>query len=112
MLEGEGLISREPGRGIRPVLPSKAQEAYLQGEGKNRRAQLTGLLENLVSMGLRTSVKVVDVDVDVDMDMVTASSAVAAAVEIATGDSVQSGACAQYPRRPVVAHHNLGACRT
>jgi GntR family transcriptional regulator len=44
---------------------------------------LTGLLENLVSMGLRTSVKVLDVGT------VTASQAVAAALGLSTGDPVQ-----------------------
>ncbi len=98
LLEGEGLISREPGRGTRPVLPSKTQEAYLQCEGKNRRAQLTGLLENLVSMGLRTSVKVLDVG------MVTASSAVAAALQITAGDSVQKAVRVRSTREGPLSH--------
>ncbi len=98
LLEGEGLISREPGRGTRPVVPSKAQEAYMQGESKNRRAQLTGLLENLVSMGLKTSVKVLDVD------MVTASSAVAAALKIAVGASVQKAVRVRSTREGPLSH--------
>ena len=47
------------------------------------RTHLTGLLENLVSMGLRTSVKVLDVTT------VTASDAVAAALALAPGARVQ-----------------------
>jgi GntR family transcriptional regulator len=47
-LSFEGLIKREPGRGTRPV----AQQ----------RAPLNGLLENLVTMGMDTSVKVVSAD--------------------------------------------------
>lgn len=77
-LAGEGLISREPGRGTRPIRPGgeNGGEAPL-------RTQLTGLLENLVSMGMRTSVKVLDVDT------VSASAAVAAALKLETGALVQ-----------------------
>lgn len=82
LLAGEGMISREPGRGTRPLQPAPAV-ASTAGEGDSRRAQLTGLLENLVSMGLRTSVNVLDVE------MVTASRAVAGALNIAVGDAVQ-----------------------
>ena len=83
LLQGEGLISREPGRGTRAIAPSAAAHADGTGESRHSRAHLTGLLENLVSMGLRTSVKVLDVDT------VTASSAVAAALQIPVGESVQ-----------------------
>ena len=48
-----------------------------------QRARLTGLLENLVSVGLRTSVAVLEVDT------VTASAQVASALQIAQGDPVQ-----------------------
>ena len=58
LLEGEGMISREPGRGTRPVPPAATHANDAGGDGENSRAHLTGLLENLVSMGLRTSVKV------------------------------------------------------
>src|SRR5690349_11005101 len=47
-LAGEGLITREPGRGTRPVRP----EAEAGGTEPALRTQLTGLLENLVSMGM------------------------------------------------------------
>jgi GntR family transcriptional regulator len=47
-LSDEGLIKREPGRGTHPVV--------------QKRAPLTGLLENLVTMGMDTSVKVVSAD--------------------------------------------------
>ena len=60
----EGLIKREPGRGTRPV---KREEAGASSAAKestgsgSQQARLTGLLENLVTMGLRTSVKVLSV---------------------------------------------------
>lgn len=83
LLQSEGLISREPGRGTRPVRPQAEAKSDSPGDGKISRAHLTGLLENLVSMGLRTSVKVLDVET------VSASSSVAQALLIGIGDSVQ-----------------------
>ena len=80
-LASEGLITREPGRGTRPILASQVPPAIAASEPM--RTQLTGLLENLVSMGLRTSVKVLDVGT------VTASQAVAAALGLSPGDPVQ-----------------------
>ena len=60
----EGLIKREPGRGTRPLrsdgadkLGKSSHASHLGGQ----QARLTGLLENLVTMGLRTSVKVLSV---------------------------------------------------
>ena len=59
-LAAEGLISREPGprhaAGAAPRRPRAATPAAADAH-----ASLTGLLENLVSMGLHTSVKVLDV---------------------------------------------------
>ncbi|MEO6408577.1 MAG: GntR family transcriptional regulator, partial [Burkholderiaceae bacterium] len=62
-LASEGLIVREPGRGTRPAPPG-AQRRSANGQHGHRQAGkggLTGLLENIVSMSLRTSVKVLDV---------------------------------------------------
>jgi GntR family transcriptional regulator len=64
LLAEEGLIRREPGRGTRVVPPhqrnaSTAVSAAAADHGQ--RARLTGLLENLVTMGLRTNVKVLSV---------------------------------------------------
>ena len=55
-LAAEGLISREPGRRTRALDVSASNSAAF-GDTEQR-AHLTGLLENLVSMGLRTSVSV------------------------------------------------------
>lgn len=80
-LASEGLISREPGRGTRALAPAVTGAGNLTEGGQS--AKLTGLLENLVSMGLKTSVKVLDVE------LVMASSSVANALQLNVGDSVQ-----------------------
>ena len=62
-LAEEGLIRREPGRGTRPVT-ARAQEAQSQAStmATGQQARLTGLLENLVTMGMRTQVNVLSVE--------------------------------------------------
>ncbi len=83
-LASEGMILREAGRGTRPLAPCASNApAYAGGSGKGQRAHLTGLLENLVSVSLRTSVAVLEVET------VTASAQVATALQIALGDPVQ-----------------------
>lgn len=82
-LATEGMILREAGRGTRPVDNASNAPAYAGNGDKRRRAHLTGLLENLVSMDLRTSVTVLEVET------VTASAQVASALQIAPGDAVQ-----------------------
>ena len=60
----EGLIKREPGRGTRPLQQKGFEKPGKLGQVSNpegQQARLTGLLENLVTMGLRTSVKVISV---------------------------------------------------
>lgn len=77
-LATEGLITRQPGRGTHPV-----ERAVAAAPAERPRTHLTGLLENIVSMSLGTTVKVLDVDT------VTASRAVAAALWLSPGDPVQ-----------------------
>ena len=62
-LAQEGLIQREPGRGTRPV-KGRSAEFPMNGSplASGQQARLTGLLENLVTMGLRTKVKVLSVE--------------------------------------------------
>ena len=61
-LSGEGLIAREPGRGTWPVLEAVRHASSAASPSPDmQHAKLTGLLENLVSMGLKTSVRVLDV---------------------------------------------------
>lgn len=80
-LATEGMISREPGRGTRAL--DIAPFSATQGAQKGQRARLTGLLENLVSMGLRTKVNVLEVET------VTASASVAQVLQLNAGDPVQ-----------------------
>ncbi len=80
-LAAEGLISREPGRGTRSLVPGTVGAARHSDGGQQ--AKLTGLLENLVNMGLKTSVSVLDVEV------VQASLNVAKALQLNVGDPVQ-----------------------
>ena len=62
-LAEEGLIQREPGRGTRPI-SAKNPAGPMQGAplATGQQARLTGLLENLVTMGLRTQVTVLSVE--------------------------------------------------
>lgn len=93
-LAAEGLISREPGRGTRPILRDDGSAA----PSGPMRTELTGLLENLVSMGLRTSVKVLDVGT------VTASQAVATALALSPGDAVQKAVRVRSTREGPLSH--------
>lgn len=95
-LASEGLISREPGRGTR-ALDLGASQAAPRGQPAQR-AQLTGLLENLVSMGLKTSVNVLEVE------LVTASASVAGALQLQPGDPVQKAIRVRSTREGPVSH--------
>ncbi|RZL61134.1 MAG: GntR family transcriptional regulator [Variovorax sp.] len=93
----EGLISREPGRGTRPV-PALPQARARNGVEPVQRANLVGLLENLVSMGLRTTVKVVSVEA------VAASAAVATALQMEPGEAVQKAVRVRSTRGGPLSH--------
>ncbi len=81
-LATEGLIDRTPGRGTLPRAQAAAAGAAT-GRDEGSRAQLSGLLENIVTMGLSTKVKVLDCEV------IPSSSAVAQALQLEPGDPVQ-----------------------
>jgi GntR family transcriptional regulator len=95
-LASEGLIAREPGRGTR-ALDVGASSAAAHGEA-GQRAQFTGLLENLVSMGLKTSVAVLDVE------LVSASANVASALHLQVGDPVQKAVRVRSTREGPLSH--------
>ncbi len=98
-LAAEGLITREPGRGTRPSGPTPQNATMAAGAAEGtQQAHLTGLLENLVTMGLRTSVKVLEVQT------VTASNAVAGALQIAVGDAVQKAVRIRTTREGPLSH--------
>jgi len=60
-LVDEGLIIREPGKGTRAVIPSRSNQRTSAPQTQLKQAKLSGLLENLVSMGLNTQVEVLSV---------------------------------------------------
>ena len=95
-LADEGLISRNPGRRTRPLAP--VSEPRNAGPDGTERANLHGLLENLVTMGLRTSVKVVDVAT------VCASTQVAEALQMKLGDPVQKAVRVRSTREGPLSH--------
>jgi len=83
-LADEGLIQREPGRGTSRVAQAPASGASASARNApEQQARLTGLLENLVTMGLRTTVQVVSVQT------MGAPADVAQALQLAAGTVVQ-----------------------
>lgn len=92
LLAAEGLITRAPGRGT-AVVQSPAAEAPAAS-----RAQITGLLENIVSMGLHTSVKVIACEV------LPASDAVARQLELAPGQPVHKAVRVRSTRAGPLSH--------
>jgi len=96
-LAQEGLISREPGRGTRALPPLSAPKTQAIGS-KSQRAQLTGLLENLVTMGLRTSVKVLSVE------RLPAPEEVAMALQLNADDWVQKAQRVRHTKEGPLSH--------
>ncbi|MDB5894003.1 MAG: GntR family transcriptional regulator [Rhodoferax sp.] len=84
-LADEGLITREPGRGTWPARNTgqKAAVGFFEHSGQARPTRLTGLLENLVSTSLRTTVALRE------WRTITASESVANALALAVGDKVK-----------------------
>ncbi len=80
-LAAEGLITRHPGRATLPTRAAASERTTGAIEASETR--LTGLLENLVSMGLRTSVDVMS------LETLSAPDFVAQALDIPVGDLVQ-----------------------
>jgi len=95
-LASEGLIARNPGRRTRALAPPVAGDGP---EGKSmERANLRGLLENLVTMGLHTSVKVIEVAT------ITASTQVAQALQLDLGDPVQKAVRVRSTKEGPLSH--------
>ena len=96
-LAAEGLIVRRAGRGTHTA-PSRSTTSRVDG-GRDRSGKgMTGLLENIVSMSLRTTVKVLDLRV------VSASEAVADALQIAPGTKVQKAVRRRSSKLGPVSH--------
>lgn len=81
MLVADGLVSRRPGLGTWP-LRAPAAPAGQAAPNPQQKAHLTGLLENIVNMGLRTSVRVLD------SALVSAPPSVAESLDIPAGAPV------------------------
>jgi GntR family transcriptional regulator len=96
-LAGEGLISRERGRGTHP-LQGRAGAARTAPNGSPKTTQLTGLLENLVSTSLNTTVRVLEVT------EVAATAEVAQALHLPTGGAVQKAVRVRSTREGPLSH--------
>jgi GntR family transcriptional regulator len=96
-LAQEGLISREPGRGTRSLIQRRADAADAPYP-TSQQARLTGLLENLVSMGLRTSVKVLSVE------RIPAPHDVAMALQLQDGELVQKAQRVRFTKEGPLSH--------
>lgn len=81
MLVADGLVSRRPGLGTWPLRGAPSVHGTPTPNAQQK-AHLTGLLENIVNMGLRTSVQVLD------STLVYAPPAVAEALRIEPGAPV------------------------
>jgi GntR family transcriptional regulator len=90
----DGLIERSPGRGTVAVVPAGSGGAESQRQG----VRLTGLLENIVDMGLRTSVRVLRCDV------LPAPDAVARQLDIPPGTPVQKALRVRSTRLGPLSH--------
>jgi GntR family transcriptional regulator len=95
-LASEGLIERNPGRRTRALPPPVSGDG--PGGKSMERANLRGLLENLVTMGLHTSVKVIEVAT------ITASTQVAEALELKLGDAVQKAVRVRSTKEGPLSH--------
>ncbi len=95
-LAQEGLISREPGRGTRSLVQRRVQTT--DATHKTQQARLTGLLENLVSMGLRTTVKVLSVQ------RIPAPHDVAMTLHMQDGEWVQKAERVRYTKEGPLSH--------
>lgn len=93
-LAGEGLITRRPGRGTHPV----ERDALAAARAVPAHTGLTGLLENIVSVSLDTSVRVLA------LDTVPASDAVAAALGLAPGAPVRKAVRVRSTREGPLSH--------
>jgi len=95
-MSSEGLISRNPGRRTQPAPQTAANDA--RASKGPATANLRGLLENLVTMGLHTSVKVIDVAT------ITASTQVAEALQLEVGQAVQKAVRVRATREGPLSH--------
>ena len=94
-LASEGRILRAPGRGTTRV---QAPEAARAGAPASKPSHLGGLLENIVSMGLRTSVKVLG------CELLCPADAVAQALQLPAGGRAQKAVRVRSTREGPLSH--------
>ncbi|RPH59016.1 MAG: GntR family transcriptional regulator [Burkholderiales bacterium] len=92
-LQAEGMIERSPGRGTVALRPTADR-----CDPPRASARLTGLLENIVSMGLATSVRVID------CEELAAPEPVARELRIAPGAPVQKAVRVRSTREGPLSH--------
>jgi len=98
-LSDEGLIVRRAGRGTHPAPADVAPSGERPQGGRRRSAKgMSGLLENIVSMSMRTSVKVIEVRT------IQASRSVAEALQIPLGAKVQKAVRRRSSKLGPVSH--------
>ena len=97
-LAGEGLIARERGRGTRALSSIPLRSSGGSGNGHTKTTRLTGLLENLVSTSLNTTVRVLEVA------SVGASAEVAEALRVGSGETVQKAVRVRSTREGPLSH--------
>jgi GntR family transcriptional regulator len=97
-LAGEGLIARERGRGTRALSSITTPSTNGAGNARTTTTRLTGLLENLVSTSLNTTVRVLEVA------SVGASAEVAEALRVAPGEAVQKAVRVRSTREGPLSH--------
>jgi GntR family transcriptional regulator len=96
-LSGEGLITRERGRGTRPIAAAEAA-ARATRAAATKTSRLNGLLENLISTSLNTSVRVLEVAT------IAAPAEVAQALGLADGATVQKAVRVRSTREGPLSH--------
>jgi len=98
-LSNEGLIIRRAGRGTHPApAPVDLKDAGTPGARRRGTTGLSGLLENIVSMSLRTTVKVID------LRTIPASHSVAEALQLLVGAKVQKAVRRRSSKLGPVSH--------
>lgn len=97
-LAGEGLIARERGRGTRPLGAARGGADERKATPQVNTTRLTGLLENLVSTSLNTTVRVLEVS------SVAAHGEVAQALQLAAGVPVQKAVRVRSTREGPLSH--------
>lgn len=95
-LVADGLIRRSPGRGT--VALARSAVGKGTGEAAGHRAPLGGLLENIVSMSLRTSIRVVQ------CELLPASDLVAHHLDVPPGAPVQKAVRVRSTRAGPMSH--------